>query len=81
MIGHHWIPCKIKSRVFTSCFNRPNNGPKFDYWGRKKNILLPSLWSDDMDIESMEVFRNKQLEVTGSCLFRQAEGLAKHWCW
>ena len=47
----------------------------------KKNILLPSLWSDDMDIESMEVFRNKQLEVTGSCLFRQAEGLAKHWCW
>ena len=44
----------------------------------KKNILLPSLWSDDMDIESMEVFRNKQLEVTGSCLFRQAEGLAKH---
>ena len=36
MTDHSWIPCKIKSRVFTSCFNRPNDGPKFDYWGRKK---------------------------------------------
>ena len=32
MTGHHRIPSKMKPRLFT-CFNRPNDRAKFDYWG------------------------------------------------
>ena len=31
----------------------------------EKNIVLPSLWFDDVDIEIREVFQNSHLKGTG----------------
>ena len=31
---------------------------------KKKLIILPYLWSDDMDIEAIEVFQNSHFEGT-----------------
>ena len=44
-----WLRLWPKSRVFK-------------FW-KKNLIVLPSLWSDKMDIETIEVFRNSFLEV------------------
>ena len=37
-------------------------------------MVLPSLWSDNMDIETIEVFGNSHLKGTD----QPAEALAKH---
>ena len=41
--------------MFASCFNRANNEAK------KNLIVLLPLWSNDIDIETIEVFQNCQL--------------------
>ena len=43
-------------------------------------VLRPFVWSDDMDIQSIEVFRNSQLKGTDqkSCSFSLTEALTKH---
>lgn len=41
--------------MFASCFNRANNEAK------KNLIVLLPLWSNDMDIEAIEVFQSSQL--------------------
>ena len=65
MTGHHQISSKIKLRLFTACFNRVNDKAKFLLLKWKKNlIVLPSLWSDDMDIETLENFQNIHLVLT-----------------
>ena len=51
---------KIKPCFFTSCFNRANGRAKFDYWCERK-IVLPSLWSDNMDIETKDIFQKDSL--------------------
>ena len=63
MTGHRQIPSKIKHHLFTSYFNRANDRAKFDYWGGRKALHLASLWSDDIDVETIEVFQNNHLEV------------------
>ena len=80
MTSHCQIPSKIKSHLFTWCLNRANDRGKFDYSGGRKNIVLPSLWFDDMDIEIREVFQNSHLKGTGqkSCSLWSDEALAKY---
>ena len=58
MTAHCQMPSKTKPRFFISCLNRTNDRAKFDYWDGKKTYCSPSPWSDDMDIETMEVFQN-----------------------
>ena len=43
-------------------------------------VLRPFVWSDDMDIQSIEVFRNSQLKGTDQkgCSFSLTEALTKH---
>ena len=79
MTGHRRIPWKTKPHVFTSCFNRVNYG--LLSW-KKHLIVIPSLWSDDMDIETIEAFGNSHLGGTDqtSSSFWPAEALVKHWC-
>ena len=50
--------------MFTSCFNKANSKAKFGYWGGKKLLVLPSLWSDDMNIGTIEVFEISHLGGT-----------------
>ena len=61
MAGHHRILSKIKSRLFTSCFNRATIEQSLIIYVGEKLIVVPSLWPDDMDIETTEVFQNSQL--------------------
>ena len=79
MTGRHRIPSKIKPLLFTSCLNRANDRAKFDYWDQKEVIILPFLWSDDMDIETIEVFQNSHFGGTDqkSCSFWPARALEK----
>ena len=70
MTGYRQIPRKITLRLFTSCFNRANDRAKLLRW-KKTFIALLFLWSDDMDIEGIEVFQNCHLGGTDekSCSF------------
>ena len=63
-----------KPHVFTPCFNRANDGTNF--------IVLPSLWSGEIAIETVEVFGMSYFEVTGqiSCSIWPNEAVAKYWC-
>ena len=78
MTDQRRIPLKTK-RLFTLCFHRANDKVKFDYWGKKNLIVLSSLWSDDMDIKTIEVSQNSHLGGTGqrSCSLWPAEGTGK----
>ena len=65
MTGHSRIPSKIQPRLFISLFNKANNRAKFYYWGGRKTLLLFCLSvSDNMEIETTEVFQNSHLGST-----------------
>ena len=79
MTGHSQIPSK-KPRLFSSCFNRA--GDKAKIWllrWKKSLIVLRSLWPDDMDIETTDVFQNNHRRGTDQkgYLFWLAEALTK----
>ena len=59
MTGHRRILSKLKLCLFISCFNRVNDRSKFT-----EVIVLPSIWSDDMAIETTWVFENSKLGST-----------------
>ena len=72
MTGHRRIPSKIKPRLFISLFNKANDRAKFDYRGGRKTLLLFCLSiSDNMEIETIDVFKTVTLEVLTkkSCSF------------
>ena len=65
MTGHRRIPSKIKPRLFISLFNKANDRAKFDYRGGRKTLLLFCLSvSDNMEIETIDVFKNSYLGGT-----------------
>ena len=50
---------------------------------KKKNLIVfPSVWSDDMDIETVETFQNSHLGgiYQKNISFWPAVALAKNWC-
>ena len=62
MTGHRRIPAKIISRLFTSCLKTASDRTKFDYCGeRRKLYFFSTVWSDDKDNETKEVFQNSHL--------------------
>ena len=71
MTGHHQIPSKIKSRLFSSFLKiLPTIERSLIIEVEKKNFLS-SLWPDDMDLDTIEVLQNSHLGGTDqkSCSF------------
>ena len=52
------MPLKMKPPLFISCLNRTNNTVSLIIEPGEKNFVLLFLWSDNMDIETIEVFQN-----------------------